>query len=487
LLFGAALLIGTFVAAPAHAQGHSLVMPNGKCLDYDGGDFGRRNNGGKVQSWDCNGGPNQKWHWVGSTLRSPNGKCLDYDGGDFGRRHNGGKVQTWDCNGGPNQQWSMSAGSLVASNGKCLDNNNPEFQGRVNGGRIQAWECNGGPNQQFSPGGGRTPVIVPEPPPPPPVPDQSGWIIEPNLDRPGNDYRSFDLTEARPEMCKVACGADLRCAAFTFQQPNAQSPNGRCWLKDRVPAARPNANTVVGIKGAGRTPGLHRFQFQSTREPGIDRIGYDYDQFNMPEARPELCQAACDVDQACSAWAATIVNQRERTPHCWLKRAAARASANPYRVSGVRGGTPAVVVAPPQPVYVPEQPVYPPQPQPSYLPEPQPSYPPPQPSYPPQPVRVRQARPEDDFSQLLSAVQRESFSDGKLSVLESGARGSWFTVDQAKRMIGAFSFSQDKLNALQIMAPQIVDRQNLYQIYSAFTFSSDKEAAKGILQPYQGR
>lgn len=88
---------------------------------------------------------------------------------------------------------------------------------------------------------------------------------------------------------------------------------------------------------------------------------------------------------------------------------------------------------------------------------------------------------EGSLGEISGAIQGESFSDGKITVLRDAA-GSWmFTVDQVKRLIGLYPFSADKLNALRILAPRIADRQNNFKIYEAFTFSRDKDEARKIL------
>jgi len=103
------------------------------------------------------------------------------------------------------------------------------------------------------------PVPAPAPPPPPPPPPASNWQgqpvapppgrqWEPRTDRPGSDYRSFDLPAPRPESCRDACWAEPQCRAFTYVRPGVQGPNARCWLKHTVSAARPNDCCLSGVK-----------------------------------------------------------------------------------------------------------------------------------------------------------------------------------------------------------------------------------------------
>ncbi len=140
------------------------------------------------------------------------------------------------------------------------------------------------------------------------------------------------------------------------------------------------------------------------------------------------------------------------------------------------------VVCPPAPTCAPcpSCPELPPPPPPGYGE-------PPWPRYPREDRRApRNVAPvpmtEGELSEVLGAINGESFSDGKLRVLGDFAPARIFTCDQAIRVIGAFSFSADKLGALRIMKPRILDRQNQFRIYGAFTFSSDKDEARRIME-----
>lgn len=72
-----------------------------------------------------------------------------------------------------------------------------------------------------------------------------GVTCEPDTDRMGADYRRI---EAAPsvEFCQEQCIGDAKCAAFTFVKSARH-----CWLKDGVPGASPNADTVSGVRLRG--------------------------------------------------------------------------------------------------------------------------------------------------------------------------------------------------------------------------------------------
>jgi hypothetical protein len=72
--------------------------------------------------------------------------------------------------------------------------------------------------------------------------------IESELDRPGEDYRSFDLPRPEPALCQRACAEDGRCQAYTYVRPGVQGAAARCWLKAGVPAAGPNLCCTSGTR-----------------------------------------------------------------------------------------------------------------------------------------------------------------------------------------------------------------------------------------------
>src|SRR4051812_29786529 len=78
--------------------------------------------------------------------------------------------------------------------------------------------------------------------------------LEWNVDRPGSDYRSFDLPAPNPEMCQLTCMNEPQCAAFTYMNPGVQGPNARCWLKNAVPQPVPQTCCVSGSKYASPPP-----------------------------------------------------------------------------------------------------------------------------------------------------------------------------------------------------------------------------------------
>lgn len=88
---------------------------------------------------------------------------------------------------------------------------------------------------------------------------------------------------------------------------------------------------------------------------------------------------------------------------------------------------------------------------------------------------------ESDFSTIYDKVKNTAFASSKLDLLRVVSSGSRFSCDQCARLLGLFTFSSDKMNALKILASRIADPQNANAIYKQFTFSSDKDKAADII------
>jgi len=93
----------------------------------------------------------------------------------------------------------------------------------------------------------------------------------------------------------------------------------------------------------------------------------------------------------------------------------------------------------------------------------------------------RKVMPETEFATLMGRISKESFSDDKLRVLRTAAKNFRFNCNQIIRLIGAYTYSEDKLEALRISYPEVSDPQNNYKILDTFTYSSDKDEAETIM------
>ncbi|QFZ20001.1 RICIN domain-containing protein [Saccharothrix syringae] len=121
----------------------SLHGNGGQCLDADAAGGG---NGTRVQVWDCNGEPQQRWfstddgYLVNGLFQD---MCLDADTNGGGA--NGTRLQLWECNHSPQQRWWRLDGDLAIYNELYLNDHNTVVDrdpDAGNGAVAQLWEKN---------------------------------------------------------------------------------------------------------------------------------------------------------------------------------------------------------------------------------------------------------------------------------------------------------------------------------------------------------
>ena len=98
-------------------------------------------------------------------------------------------------------------------------------------------------------------------------------------------------------------------------------------------------------------------------------------------------------------------------------------------------------------------------------------------------VEVDTAVPMDDetFAQYLQSIKEQTFSDEKLEYLRITSKKNYFTCQQLGQILDLFDFSDDKLEAVRILKPRIVDPENAFLIRDKFTFDSDKQKFLDIM------
>lgn len=93
-------------------------------------------------------------------------------------------------------------------------------------------------------------------------------------------------------------------------------------------------------------------------------------------------------------------------------------------------------------------------------------------------------QPLDDqaFNSLLKSVDDAPFSDDQLGLLKIASSG-YFTCAQVGVLIDQISFSADKVEAVRILRPHIVDPQNAHILNEHLSFSDDRRKVMAMFQP----
>ncbi|WP_257453516.1 DUF4476 domain-containing protein [Archangium lipolyticum] len=110
----------------------------------------------------------------------------------------------------------------------------------------------------------------------------------------------------------------------------------------------------------------------------------------------------------------------------------------------------------------------------------------PEPSRPPPPLpqpHPPTAQPITDamLRSLVAAIRNEPFADDQLAVLEQAASSQYFLVAQTQDILRHINFSKDKLKALRLMRPHLLDMENSFKLYESFQYSNDKDELRRIL------
>jgi len=151
------------------------------------------------------------------------------------------------------------------------------------------------------------------------------------FDRVGGDYLKFEIRTGDPAVCAARCEKDARCKVWTFSYPRTANAAATCWLKDKVPPRNDDKCCVSGVRGAGVIePRKGPLEF------GIDRVGGDYREFDLPtDPAGAGCNAACEADNKCRAFTYVRPGYIGVSARCYLKNKITRPHHKPCCISGV--------------------------------------------------------------------------------------------------------------------------------------------------------
>jgi hypothetical protein len=76
--------------------------------------------------------------------------------------------------------------------------------------------------------------------------------IEADTNRPGGDYKDYDVRDGGAEVCQKDCAGDAGCGSFTFVKPGFRGRFGHCFLKRGAPKPVADRCCISGIKSSSR-------------------------------------------------------------------------------------------------------------------------------------------------------------------------------------------------------------------------------------------
>ena len=77
-----------------------------------------------------------------------------------------------------------------------------------------------------------------------------------------------------------------------------------------------------------------------------------------------------------------------------------------------------------------------------------------------------------DFDILLNTIANRSFDSTKRQIAANALANNLFTSEQIRLMLQLFSFESNRLEIAQLAYASVVDQQNYYLVYDAFSFES---------------
>jgi hypothetical protein len=82
---------------------------------------------------------------------------------------------------------------------------------------------------------------------------------------------------------------------------------------------------------------------------------------------------------------------------------------------------------------------------------------------------------------LINAMRGQDFRGGKLRVLAQAAPAYGFTVAQIIELVGELNAPADRLEALQLMVPHLIDRENLPVLHRACATESERNLVQRLV------
>ena len=85
---------------------------------------------------------------------------------------------------------------------------------------------------------------------------------------------------------------------------------------------------------------------------------------------------------------------------------------------------------------------------------------------------------DKDFSMMYKIVKKYSFDDKKIDIIRVASIGSFFSSRQCAELLSLISFNDNRLEALEVMAPRIVDDKDFDRIMKQFSLSNKDKVAR---------
>lgn len=89
-----------------------------------------------------------------------------------------------------------------------------------------------------------------------------------------------------------------------------------------------------------------------------------------------------------------------------------------------------------------------------------------------------EAMSDREFSRFVAQIQAENFSSDRLQLVQVAAAGNYFTSSQVTAVVHLMTFGSNRVDAAVLLYPRVVDQDDFYQVFAAFTFDSNKRKVR---------
>jgi hypothetical protein len=93
----------------------------------------------------------------------------------------------------------------------------------------------------------------------------------------------------------------------------------------------------------------------------------------------------------------------------------------------------------------------------------------------PPPPAAPQPMAAQDFTAFLATIESASFSSDKINAVKTAVKMNHFTIDQVGAVLKKMSFASEFSDALNLMAPKVIDPQNAFKLHKLVSFSSQTD------------
>jgi hypothetical protein len=89
---------------------------------------------------------------------------------------------------------------------------------------------------------------------------------------------------------------------------------------------------------------------------------------------------------------------------------------------------------------------------------------------------------EDTFARFEATLRKTPRGAARQTLISDAARGNRFSARQVRQLLDQLSFTDEKLQAVRILAPRLSDPENSFELSTAFRLDADRAAMRRILE-----